>query len=193
MINLKIAPALDATSKDHCHNVFILWLTNPIAMNLSSQIAKQMREVHFGGNWTSVNLKDTLAEVTWQQASAKVQSLNTIAALTYHINYYVDAILKVLRNEPLTASDKFSFDVPPINSQPDWQRLIDKTFADAETCAALIEQLPETRLWEDFTDKKYGNYYRNFHGCIEHIHYHLGQMVVIKKMLSNDAVESKMQ
>ncbi len=46
-----------------------------------------------------------------------------------------------------------------------------------------MEQLPEHKLWEDFTDKKYGNYYRNFHGIIEHSHYHLGQIVLIKKIL----------
>ncbi len=44
-----------------------------------------------------------------------------------------------------------------------------------------IEQLPESKLWETFSDEKYGNYYRNIHGIIEHIHYHLGQIVLIKK------------
>jgi hypothetical protein len=29
--------------------------------------------------------------------------------------------------------------------------------------------------------EKYGNYYRNIHGIIEHIHYHLGQIVLIEK------------
>ena len=27
-------------------------------MNLTQQIAKHIREVYFGGNWTSVNLKE---------------------------------------------------------------------------------------------------------------------------------------
>ena len=36
-------------------------------MNLTAQIAKHFNDVHFGGNWTSVNLKETLADVTWQQ------------------------------------------------------------------------------------------------------------------------------
>jgi len=30
---------------------------------------------------------------------------------------------------------------------------------------------------------KYGNYFRNIVGVIEHIHYHLGQIVLIKKIL----------
>jgi len=55
-------------------------------MNLTWQIAKQFRDVYFGGNWTSVNLKENLADVTWQQATTKVYSANTIAALVYRIS-----------------------------------------------------------------------------------------------------------
>jgi uncharacterized damage-inducible protein DinB len=152
-------------------------------MHLTAQIAKHFREVHFGGNWTSSNLKDALTSVSWQQATAKIDSLNTIAALVYHINYYVSAVLKVLQGEPLTASDKFSFDLPPIQTDEDWKHLLDKLWTDAESFAGLIEQMPDSKLEETFVDEKYGTYYRNLHGIIEHTHYHLGQIVVIKKLL----------
>lgn len=153
-------------------------------MNLSVETAKHFRDVHFGGNWTSVSLKETLADVSWQQAVTKVHSFNTIAVLVYHTNYYVSAVLKVLQGEALNASDTFSFDLPPIQSDTDWKNLLNKTWADAERFASLLEQLPESRFGEVFTDKKYGTYYRNMHGIIEHIHYHLGQIVVIKKLIA---------
>ena len=153
-------------------------------MNLSVETAKHFRDVHFGGNWTSVSLKETLADVSRQQAVTKVHSFNTIAVLVYHTNYYVSAVLKVLQGEALNASDTFSFDLPPIQSETDWKNLLNKTWADAERFASLLEQLPESRFGEVFTDKKYGTYYRNMHGIIEHIHYHLGQIVVIKKLIA---------
>ena len=152
-------------------------------MNLTGQIAKQFRDVHFGGNWTSSNLKDNLKDLTWQQAITQVYSFNTIALLIFHMNYYVETVLKVLRGGSLDASDKYSFDLPPIRSQSDWEKLLDKTWTDAESFVNLIEQLPESKLGETFADEKYGNYYRNIHGIIEHIHYHLGQIVLIKKIL----------
>ena len=152
-------------------------------MNLAAQLARHLREVHFGGNWTSVNLKEQLADVSWQQAITKMDSLNTIAALVYHANYYVDALLKLLQQQTLMASDKYSFNHPPITSAEDWQGLLDKTWADAENFAVLIEQMPEDKLWEDLWENKYGDYYRNIQGIIEHTHYHLGQIVLIKKML----------
>ena len=152
-------------------------------MRLTTQIAKHIRDIHFGENWTSSNFKDNLADVTWQQATTQVYSFNTIAALVYHTNYFVSAVLKVLQGDTLDAHDKYSFNHPPILSQQDWETLLDKVWADAENFAALVEQLPEHKLWEDFTDKKYGNYYRNIHGIIEHCHYHLGQIVLIKKII----------
>ena len=152
-------------------------------MNLSKQTAKQFREVYFGGNWTAVNLKESLDNVTWQQATTKVHSFNTIAVLVYHTTYYVSAVLKVLQGKPLEAKDAYSFNHPPILAQQDWEELLNKTWTDAEHLARLIELLPESRLWENFSDEKYGNYYRNIHGIIEHTHYHLGQIILIKKML----------
>jgi len=154
-------------------------------MNTPQQIAKHTREVFFGGNWTTVNLKDTLADVTWEQATKQIYSFNTIAILVYHMTYYVTAITKVLEGEPLNASDKLSFSHPPIESQEDWDAFIESKWADVEYFINLIEKLPEATLSENFYDEKYGIYYRNLHGLIEHTHYHLGQIVLIKKILQN--------
>ena len=151
-------------------------------MNITKQLAKHLREVHFGGNWTGSNLRDTLDGVTWQQATTQVNAQNTIVTLVYHINYFVAAALPVLQGQPLTAHDKYSFDHPPIHSQESWENFLQKVWADAEMLAGLIEQLPDEQLWEAFADEKYGDYYRNLQGTIEHTHYHLGQIAIIKKM-----------
>jgi hypothetical protein len=155
-------------------------------MNLSQQLAKHFREVFWGGNWTSVNLKESLEGISWQQATTKMLSFNTIAALIYHINYYIAAVTPVLQGEALNASDKYSFDLPPIQSEKDWEVLLNKLWSDAEIFARLVEQFPENKLWEDFSEGKNGNYLRNIQGIIEHTHYHLGQIVLIKKILPKE-------
>jgi len=153
-------------------------------MTTTEQIAKQFRDVHFGGNWTGVNLKDTLADISWEQATEKVYNLNTIAVLVFHINYYVNPVLSVLIGKPLKASDKYSFDLPPITNDEGWQQLKNKLFADAESLALEMEKVDEKKLFDVFADEKYGTYYRNLHGIIEHTHYHLGQISLIKKILN---------
>ena len=154
-------------------------------MNTSIQIAKHFREVIFGGNWCTVNLKDTLQDITWEQANTQVSTFNTITALTYHIGYYVTAVLKVLEGGLLDAHDKFSFDHPVVTSEADWLLLQGKIWTEAERFATLIEKLPEEIIYKDFIDGKYGIYFRNLVGIIEHTHYHLGQIVLIKKMIFN--------
>lgn len=103
--------------------------------------------------------------------------------MVYHINYYIEGVTKVLEGQPLTISDKYSYAHPPIGSQTDWERLTAKSFADAEAFARLIEQQPDNQLNNPFEDGTYGNYYRNLTGIIEHFHYHLGQIAVIKKIV----------
>ncbi len=156
---------------------------NDFYMSITAQMAKHLRDVHFGGNWTSSNLKDNLADVSWQQAITQVHGFNTIATLVYHTHYFINVVIPVLQGGALVAKDIYSFTHPPIESEADWQNLLAKVWADAETLAGLVEQLPEAQLWEDFSDNKYGNYYRNIHGIIEHTHYHLGQIALIKKLV----------
>jgi hypothetical protein len=156
-------------------------------MNLSQHVAKHFKEVHYGVNWTWVNLKATLADVTWEQATTKVYDCNTIATLVYHVNYFVTAVLNVLKGNPMDAHDKFSFSHPPINSKEDWDNMLERVWRETDEFAILVAQLPEEKMWETFVDEKYGNYYRNLHGIIEHTHYHMGQIVIIKKIVQQQA------
>lgn len=152
-------------------------------MSLSKQIAKHVRDIYFGSNWTTSNFKEKLAEVDWKQATTKVNSYNTIAMLVFHTNYYIAGQMNVLKGGTLDIRDKFSYELPPIESEEDWQKLKNKAFEEAEEYAKLIEEMPEEKFWEPFVKEDYGNYYRNLHGLIEHLYYHFGQIVLIKKSI----------
>lgn len=156
-------------------------------MNSVSQLTKRFREVILDGFWiANTNFKDQLSDVTWEQAIARVGSLNTIAMLTFHIDYYIAGIVNVLEGGELEIKDQFSFDLPPIESREQWEGLLNKLWADAEKFAVLLEQMPGSKLDEVFVDEKYGTYQRNIDGMIEHAYYHLGQITLIKKLLKNN-------
>ena len=152
-------------------------------MKATMQLAQHLRTVFFGGNWSCVNVKDTLEGITYSQAQTKIEIFNTIAVLSFHIQYYLDPVCKVLQGEPLVASDKESFAVPYFDSEAEWQAFIQEMLAKAERFAQAIEQLDEAQLYAVFDQEKYGNYSRNILGIIEHTHYHLGQIALIKKMV----------
>ena len=82
-------------------------------MNRNIALAKRIRVMLLDGQWiANTNYKQEIQNTTWQQAVHKIGSLNTIAALAYHINYYLPGLLCALENCRLEISDKYGFDLP---------------------------------------------------------------------------------
>ncbi|MXV53160.1 DUF1572 domain-containing protein [Pedobacter sp. HMF7647] len=159
-------------------------------MTRNKFIANRLREVLLNGRWiANTNYKEQLLNVTWEQAIQKIGSLNTIAALTYHINYYLAGLLNVFNRGILEIRDQYSFDLPAIKSEEDWKELVNEFLTNSEKFASQIEEMPDSKLDEIFIDEKYGTYLRNIEGVVEHSYYHLGQISLIRKMILE--VESK--
>lgn len=153
-------------------------------MENSSQLATRFRDVLLSGKWiANTNYKDQLSKLTWKQATTKIGSLNTIAALSYHINYYLKGVLDVYRGGPLEIRDKYSFDMPPISSKEEWEVLLKDLLSNAELFANHLEQMSDEKLEDIFVDEKYGTYRRNIEGTIEHAYYHLGQISLLRKLV----------
>ena len=153
-------------------------------MKYTEQIAKQFREVQLNGKFVAfTNLKNELEDISLEEANTKFGPLNTIALLAFHINYYIGGLIKVFEGGPLDIKDKFSFDMPPIASEEAWLKLKDDAFSNAERFVELISQMDEAQIFGPFVDEKYGSYYRNLTGMTEHCYYHLGQIVLLKKLV----------
>lgn len=153
-------------------------------MNSNKDIAGRFREVILNGTWiANTNYKDQLTNTSWELAVSKVDDLNTIAVLTSHIHYYISGLINVFEGGSLDIKDKYSFDFPEITSQKDWDEILSQLCKDAAKFADLIEQFPENKLNEVFVNEKYGSYQRNIDAMIEHCYYHLGQIVLIKKII----------
>jgi len=153
-------------------------------MSRSKFTANRIREVLLNGRWiANTNYKEQIQSVNWKQASQKIENLNSIAMLTYHINYYLAGILQVFNGGQLEIRDAYSFDAPPIKSKADWENLINEFLSNAEKFAMSVEKLEDQKLDAVFVDKKYGTYLRNIEGVIEHGYYHLGQISLVKKLI----------
>jgi len=154
-------------------------------MKSTTAIAKRFREVILDGTWiANTNFKHQLSDLDWQLATTKIKNLNTIAVLAQHIHYYINGVKNVLKGGSLDIKDQFSFDFEPIRSQEEWDTFLTHFWNDAEEFASLIDQMPEEKLSAVFVDEKYGTYERNIDGMIEHSYYHLGQIVLLRKMLA---------
>ena len=156
-------------------------------MESNIKIANRFREVILNGTWiANTNFKNQLIDSSYELANKKVGNLNTIGILTRHINYYINGINNVFAGGTLDIRDKFSFDFPEIESQTHWKSILDELWNNAEQFANFVEKLPENKLDEDFVEEKYGTYQRNIDAMIEHSYYHLGQIVLLKKMITEN-------
>jgi uncharacterized damage-inducible protein DinB len=152
-------------------------------MNTAQELARHIRGVYLGGNWTAVNLRDVLSDVTINEANDESLGVKSILTLACHVHYFTKAQLRVLRGEDLDANDALSFNHPDIDDEQAWASYLQTMWNDAEAYAQAVEQLPSGTLDTQFVDARYGTYRSNIVGNIEHAHYHLGQISLLRTML----------
>lgn len=156
-------------------------------MKQTQLLANRIREVYLNGTWiANTNYKQLLESITWEQANHTIGNLNTIALLTFHVNYYLQGLILVFDGGSLDIKDKYSFDMPPLKSTSDWTSLVNNLIHHAEKFATQIELLDDAILDKSFVDEKYGSYRRNIEGIIEHSYYHLGQISFLIKMIDKN-------
>lgn len=66
-------------------------------MEISKALAVRLREVFLDGQWiANTNYKHQIQDLDWHKATQKIGTLNSIASLIFHVNYYLAGILKFL-------------------------------------------------------------------------------------------------
>ncbi len=157
-------------------------------MTKSKDLANRLEEVLLNGNWIAkTNIHEQLNKTDWKQAIAKIGNHNSIAELTFHINYYVGGILNVLKGGDLEIRDQYSFEMEDIRSETDWQQLVQSFIENSNSIVKIIPNIPEHQWNEPFVKEEYGSYARNIEGLIEHSYYHFGQISLLLKLTKTDA------
>src|SRR6478735_6069121 len=132
-------------------------------MQITHLMAAHIREVYEGNNWTGVSIADVINDVNWQQAQQKtIGSPNTIASLLHHLYYWNGIIQQRMNGENPSVPETNGFNVGEFNSESDWGILKEKTQQSFMQLAEAVKNFPD---------------------IVEHAHYHLGQMVIIKNLL----------
>ena len=154
-------------------------------MENNRELAKRFSDVILNNSWVANNsYKNQLTDLPLEVVLFKYQSLHNIAALAQHVHYYIAGILNVFNGENLDIKDIYSFDFPPINTIEQWHTFLAIFWTDAASFTQKLEKMDENTLNSIFVKKEYGTYHFNINNLIEHSYYHLGQIVLIKKLIS---------
>jgi uncharacterized damage-inducible protein DinB len=153
-------------------------------METPLQLANRFREVFLNGEWVvGTNFKTQFSELSRENLTRKAEDLHSIEELAFHIHYYIGGVLNVLEGGTLNISDKYSFDFPPTTSEEEWNSFLTTFISDCEKFADIIEKMSDEDLDGDFSENKYGSIRKNINALIEHGYYHLGQIILIKKLV----------
>ena len=148
-----------------------------------NKIKTLIAETANGNNWTGINATQALQNISAQKAVKRINENHlNIAELTTHLTCWNKVITKRLDAENYQPTNEEDF--PEINelSKEEWNTLKEKFFQSFEI---LINKLQEKEgndvnapIFEGASSA-----YRNLHGQISHLHYHLGQIVLLKKIV----------
>lgn len=152
-------------------------------MNFSEAISIQVKEAYEGNSWSDVCVKDILEDIQFDEAiTVTVASPNSIASLLYHIMFYNRAICQRLSGEEPYINDANGFDLPLLRDEIEWKQLQVDAMDAARALSDAIRKFPQEKLFEENPVGK-GTFYKKFHGVIEHNYYHLGQILILKKLI----------
>jgi uncharacterized damage-inducible protein DinB len=150
-------------------------------MKITSLVAGHIADV-VHGNWTEIYLDDVIADVTYAEAVNVLPGAGyTIAALLYHIAFYNNIVLQRLQGGHPKIDGLNGFDVH-VNSAEEWLALKQNSLSAFKQLAAYVEAMPVEQLWQT-TGTESHTFYKSLHGIAEHAHYHLGQIVLLKKLI----------
>jgi len=108
---------------------------------------------------------------------------NSIAMLVHHIGFYNNVVIERIKGNNPGINDANGFDIT-ITNEDEWQKLKATSLDSLKKLATIVAALPDEKLWE-LTLAGTDSFYKALHGITEHAHYHLGQIVLIKKLVRN--------
>ena len=108
-----------------------------------------------------------------------------MAALAYHLHFYVAGMQSALTGGALDTRDGASWETPDIETAEAWTQLVDDALATGEAFAKTLEALSEEQLHEPFYSATNSSTLVNALGVLEHVYYHLGQVVLLGRELAS--------
>ncbi len=149
----------------------------------SERISKMFADLYAGNPWIEVTITDTLKHITADMAYKKpAAGINSIWEIVNHLISWRTTILKRLQGAIIPSPPNNYFEPVKDKSQEAWEATLERLNKSQTEWEELLPKLSE---------EKYDEFYPNYgysvcefvNGIIQHDAYHLGQIVLIKKLL----------
>jgi uncharacterized damage-inducible protein DinB len=144
----------------------------------TERIADQLRRMYEGPAWHGPALKELLEGITEPQAAARpVPNAHSIWELVLHLTAWMRIArerISVRRTGEYTAEENW----PRVGR---WSSALEALDQEFDALEKAILSFPETRLSDAAPANEPHNFYVLFHGVVQHIAYHAGQIALLRK------------
>jgi uncharacterized damage-inducible protein DinB len=154
-------------------------------MKETQRIIQLFEKGYNGSPWIDVNLVDVLQEITPSQAIRKLYpDANSIWEITNHIISWRENVLERMQGVEVDTPGHNYF-VPITKGASDWPTTLKKLEASQKEWIAFLKKMEESALDTLYKPNKM-NYYEHIQGILQHDVYHLGQIVMLTKLMEMD-------
>lgn len=148
------------------------------------RIADQLTRAFEGEAWHGPALKELLSDVTGEEAAARpVAAGHSIWELVLHIEVWAHVSAEAIRGVPMPKIVNTPRDWPPAaEGDAAWTEAKNNLFRTGAELAQAMRGFADSRFQEIVPGRSY-DFYRLFHGIVQHSLYHGGQIAILKKAL----------
>ena len=152
-------------------------------MKETQHITKLFEDLYDGDPWIDVTILGVLKNVSPQQAAKKIApGRNSIWQIVNHIvSWRENVLLRVQGNVINTPNNNYFIEIEDI-SETAWQQCLERLQNSQQQWITFLKHFDESEFDKIYPSNKM-SYYEHVHGIIQHDAYHLGQIVLLTKLV----------
>lgn len=152
-------------------------------MKDTDRIIKLFMDLYDGSPWLGVNWIDTLKTVSVEKASIRIaEDRNTIWEILNHVIHWRRNVQQRLQGDTITTPDhNYILPVTDTSSKA-WQLTLEEFKLSQQKWLDFIERFDENQF-SNIYPNNHMTYYEHIHGILQHDAYHLGQIVLLAKLI----------
>lgn len=152
-------------------------------MKETKRIISLFEKGYAGSPWIDVNLTDTLRSITPEQALKKIKpSANSIWEITNHLISWRKNVLKRVQGEVIKTPSHNYFVNVKSGTKAEWKKTLDELAATQKEWLKFLKSIKK-EIFDEVYEPNEMSYYEHIQGILQHDVYHLGQIVMLTKLL----------
>ncbi|CAN5716605.1 hypothetical protein BH10BAC3_BH10BAC3_17260 [soil metagenome] len=145
------------------------------------QLAIDLEALQTGDCWLGYNASEILDSIDHNMAQVKgYRQGNSIWQIVNHIAFWRQLVARCLIEMKRIEGTETGMDAPATGSIAEWKQTLDRFNDSFEQLKTAILNFDESMLFQPVGGK--GSYYHLITGSIQHDAFHLGQVMMLKRL-----------